>query len=197
MALNFPSLDAAIASFEKSNPAYNNPGALAAGPFSTAHGAVGIAPNGLAIYPTQELGASAEDALVSQYAAGGSTLSELINHWAPGTAPGNTPESTAAYLDYVSKQTGIAPGDTLGAGAGPTAGDDTRNTIRGWFGLPPLDKSNNKPQTGIGLIDNIDLTFSVARGVAVLLGLMLIGGGLYLFKPVQEIVNTTARAAVA
>ena len=100
MSLSFPSVDQAIADFEgftkvgSVSANANNPGDIVAGPFATAHGATGsiTTPSGtpIAVFPTADQGWSAEDALVSQYAAKGATLQDLITAWAPPSAPGNS-----------------------------------------------------------------------------------------------------------
>ena len=62
--------------------------------------------NGFAAFPTPEAGKAATDSLFDRYAQTGvNTLRGLISRWAPSTD--NNP--TDAYINHVSKQTGIDP----------------------------------------------------------------------------------------
>lgn len=111
----FPTIDQAIAQFEgfgtsaaPTITAANNPGAIQAGPFATAQGATGSS-GGFAVFPDVATGTAAEDALVSRYAGAGYTLSDLINAWSPPNAPGNSPEATQNYINFVANATGANP----------------------------------------------------------------------------------------
>jgi hypothetical protein len=122
-SLNFPSLDAAIASFENVNPLYNNPGGIQSGPYAAKYGGTPVG-SGVASFPTAAAGQAAQDALITSKvnANPNLTLSDLINSWAPGNAPGNTPAGTQSYLDYVANQTGLpATGPVASLGPGGTA----------------------------------------------------------------------------
>src|SRR5690349_11794648 len=117
--LQFPNLDNAIGTLEGFGKpgtlatVNNNPGNLIAGPFSTSHGAVGQ--NGdFAVFPDVATGLGAEDALIGRYDAAGYNLQDLIQKWAPPTAPGNSPEATQQYIDNLSKSIGSSPYTPLG-----------------------------------------------------------------------------------
>lgn len=68
-------------------------------------------PQGFARFATPEAGLAANDANLAAYGSkhGINTIAGVINRWAPGTAPGNTPQSTANYIQYVSQRSGIDP----------------------------------------------------------------------------------------
>lgn len=75
----------------------NNPGALMPG-------------GQLAQYGSMEEGLKALDQNLASYGRQGvSTIEGVINKWAPGNAPGNTPESTRNYIAHVAKVAGISP----------------------------------------------------------------------------------------
>ena len=102
-------ISAAITQMENTNPAYNNPGALIAGP-----GQVGTASNGIAIFPDPATGQAALQRQVQLDIDKGWTLSQLINSWAPtgcgAMCAGNNP---TAYTQFVAGQTGIDPNAVL------------------------------------------------------------------------------------
>lgn len=187
MGLQFPSLDSAIADFEGFNTPgtiaqrQNNPGDLGWGQFAIEHGATGLGDKGIAVFPDAQTGTAAEDALVNYYAGQGASIQDLISAWAPPTAPGNSPEATQNYIDYVTKKLGVSPStpvSSLSGGSSQNAsigGDFLKSLIPGGMGLVP--------------------GFSWGRIAAFLLGLLTIGAGLYLLKPVQNIVNQTIRTA--
>ncbi len=102
--LQFPALDAAIAGFENSTSAYNNPMAIQAGSFANSYGAVGTAPNGLAIFSDPSQSNAAGDALLGNLFNVGDNLSQALQNYT-GLSTGN-PVLTN-YTNYVSQQSGI------------------------------------------------------------------------------------------
>jgi hypothetical protein len=162
----------------------NNPGNIIAGTWATQQGAIG-SNRGFAIFPNSDAGFAAQEALIEHYADAGYSLDQLVTAWAPPTAPGNSQASTTAYQQAVSKAMNV-PGSTK---------------VSQLAGLEPNSSS-------MSITDAIKNFFtpewasdsSWGRIGAFLLGLILIGGGLYLFKPVQETVTraaaTTSKAAM-
>ncbi len=188
MSTNFPALDNAIATFEgfgkPGTPATvnNNPGNIICGGFATSNGANGC--NGsFATFPDATTGAAATDALVTSYANKGATIDDLINSWAPPTAPGNTPAGTQSYVDYVSNKLGVPSSTAVSALQG--VGDPSVSNAGGIL-----------PSVGGGLLSGLTGTttssFSWARVAAFVIGVACIVGGIFLFKEVQSVVvNTT------
>ena len=81
----------------------NNPGALMTGP----NGTIGQ-------YPTMEEGVAAMDKNLAGYGAQGlNTVAGIVNKWNPPNGKGNTPAGTQAYINDVSQQLGIKPGDPI------------------------------------------------------------------------------------
>lgn len=214
--LQFPSVDNAIAKFEGFGipgsvaTRTNNPGNIAAGDFATQHGAIGNQ-NGFAVFQDPTSGTAAEDALVSLYAQKGASISDLISSWSPATAPGNTAQGTQNYIDYVSSALGVpsnTPLSSVSGGATPPIASSTsaptqnvwQRILNGFTGGASLLKDPNALAGAItgtaasGL--QTSTGFSYGRIGAFLLGFILIVGGIYLFKPVQEVVHATARNAV-
>lgn len=213
MPLQYPAFDALIAQFEGFGQAgvpatvNNNPGNLIAGDFSTAHGAV--AQNGpFAVFPDVATGTAAQDALVSHYANQGLTIDQLIQKWSPGNATGNTPAGTQSYSDFLSTGLGV-PGTTTITDAqkkttdvstsSPTSISPTQSTsILGQINNAVFTWLNGRaPGQTSAEATGQQAAFTFARVGAFILGFVLIAGGLYLFKPVQETVNTAAKGAIA
>jgi hypothetical protein len=201
--LTFPGIDAAIAQFEGFGKAgsiatvNNNPGNLMYGTFAQQHGATGyvLTPGGnIATFPDVGTGSAAEDALVNNYATKGATLNDLINAWAPPTAPGNSNAATQNYAAYVANSLGVDPTTSVsslaGVGGSTTPGTPSSlastilNSIQSFLSLGYGNAFPLMNQTGL-------LTYS--RIGAFLLGLILIAGGIYLFKPVQQGVSVVVR----
>jgi hypothetical protein len=44
---------------------------------------------------------------------GRNTIEQIVNKWSPPNAPGNTPQATQAYVNFVSQQLGVAPNAPL------------------------------------------------------------------------------------
>lgn len=212
--LNYPTIDSSIAQFEGfNNPsslaARNlNPGNLAYGSFAAEYGAT-LGPSGFATFPTLQSGIAAQDALVTAYANQGYSLTDLINQWSPPTAPGNSAEINQKYIDFVSGKTGLNPLSPIQNQASPSslsgllgAGNTLASQLG--FGMNPLDNttpswwsdvftsSNLNPLKGVQDLLN---TFSWSRVATFFLGLIFIAAGLYMFKPVREVVNTTIQGA--
>jgi hypothetical protein len=200
MSLQFPQLDALIQQFEgygspgaATITGANNPGALADTPFTRAHGSTGRTSNGFATFPDFATGQSAQDALVAQKVQQGATPRTLIGGgdgvtgWSPATAPGNTPASTAAYSDYIAKALGIGVdtalnpliGSVPGSGPGSAVASATSSAATGaaWFAA-----------------------LSLPQIVSIILGIVLIGFGIFFLRPVQQVttqVVTQSRRAIA
>lgn len=79
----------------------NNPGALMPG-------------GRMAQYGTMEEGLRAVDQNLAAYGRQGvTTIEGVINKWAPGNAPGNTPESTRNYIAHVARVAGLKPDEPI------------------------------------------------------------------------------------
>lgn len=198
--LLFPGIDAGIAHFEgfgqPNVPATvnNNPGNIICSAFATNHGATGC--NGsYATFPDVTTGLSATDALVSNYAGQGDTLDQLINSWVPPTAPGNSVAGTQSYSDYLSNLLGVSSSTPLSnlQGVQPPTSLTTTSTgapsaigsILSTIGGSILSQLPGGAVLGASTI----LGISVSRVAAFFAGLILIAGGIYLFRPVQQIVQ--------
>jgi hypothetical protein len=263
MALNYPSVDNAIAGFEGFGTVgtiaqrQNNPGNVSCGSFAGSYGGI-CGTNNIANFPTLDQGTAAEDALVSQYANKGATLASMLQQWAPPNAPGNTPQSTANYINYVSSQLGVDPstpvtslaatsiqggvsegpaassisspnwwslaldsilsgGSTSGVGAAAAAGNavgsaglgtakcDLAAVLTGTVGGQGPIGSGTSAVSQAALQacmasaapTGLFAGFSWGRVLAVVIGVAFVGGGLMLWKPVQETVVSGAKAAIA
>lgn len=193
----FPVLDSLIGQFEgfgkPGTPATlnNNPGNIIAGPFAESHGATGSAGN-FAVFPDVTTGTAAEDALVQHYAGQNASISDLISSWAPPTAPGNSPQSTQDYINFISGKLGVPATTPLNAlpkdATVPTTNASVLSTVAGAV----ADYTN---PLGTGMMGQIT-GLSWDRIAAFLVGLIMVAGGLYLFKPVQETVNRTVRSTL-
>ncbi len=146
-----------------------------------------------AIFPDAATGFAAANDLVAKYAAQGATVDSLINKWAPANAPGNTPQSTANYVDYVSKAMGVTPNTPVSATKSNT---DIINSILDWWpGMKPNAQSPEDAQKA-GEAAYAKQTAStlfgldIGRVAAFLLGLICIAGAIYLFNP--EYANNVA-----
>jgi hypothetical protein len=113
-------LQAAITRFENTNPAYNNPCALTAGP-----GATGRAPNGIALFPDLSTGRAACDRQIQLNIDRGLTLEEFFAG-KPGVYPGYAPavagNDPANYSATVARWLGISSDVPLNAAG--AAGED-------------------------------------------------------------------------
>lgn len=204
-SISFPGIDQAIAQFEGFGKpgtiatVNNNPGNLMYGTFAQQHGATGytVASGGnIATFPDFTTGATAEDALVSSYAGKGASLTDLINAWAPPTAPGNTAAGTQNYASFVASQLGVDPNTpvsnlqgvgTPSAGSGSTGTSTLSSLFNTLQSFLSLNAGNAFPAL------NQSGALSYSRIGSFLLGMILIAGGIYLFKPVQEGVNVVVR----
>lgn len=221
--LSFPTFDKVISQFEGfGSPGAttinlaNNPGAIIPGSFATAHGATGTlytsSGQPVATFPSIQAGTSAEDALVSYYANNGANIADLINAWSPANAPGNNPASTQNYINTVAQKLNAtpttpviqaeqaydagqgatnAPGTTSGSPATPGGGSTVGSVLQQLWSGDPLGLNQVGPAapSGSGL--------SWGRVAAFLLGLILVGVGLWMFKPVQQVVSSGTRTARA
>jgi hypothetical protein len=92
----------------------NNRGNIIASPFATRMGATGVDDKGFAIFPDMATGDRAAVSLLGVYGQQGrNTIEQIVNKWSPPNAPGNTPQATQAYVNFVSQQLGVAPNAPL------------------------------------------------------------------------------------
>lgn len=175
------------------------------GSFAKKYGATSSAPNGLAIFPTQSDGYKAADALIEKYASKGLTIRELINKWAPASAKGNSAESTDNYVNFVSRATGYSPATPVSETAAPAGGNSEWTNwdsilFGAGLGIDAATGSNvGSVATGAAsaaksVVDSIT-GITISRAVAIILGLISVGAGFMLFKPVRETVISTATTA--
>ena len=101
MSLQFPNLDATMANFENTNPSYNNPLGLAYTPWTVSQGANGQAPTGL-LHFQMLLPVFKQEIILSRIMHSKVTHFQHVTAWAPGNAPGNTPQSTLNYVNTVA-----------------------------------------------------------------------------------------------
>lgn len=165
-------LEEAIAQFENVNPSYNNPGGIEYGPLASDYGAT-AAPSGLAIFPNVAEGENAFAAALQNHA--GQTLQQLIDSWAP---PGPSNPNDANYVNFVSQQTGISP-----------------NSNSFWSKLFSVLKMGSLGLPWGSLTGSDSGGGGLGQAVAVILGIVLIAGGIFLFKPAQDIIIKTAKTA--
>lgn len=189
----FPSLDQAISQFEGfGQPGtiatrQNNPGNLIYGPFAQSMGATGPGTNNIAVFPNNQTGFSAMDSLIQHYASSGYNLQQLIGAWAPGNAPGNSPQSQSNYTNYVAKQAGATPQT-------PVSALSQGNTPQcAWWdytchiatSAPVQAVGNAASKTGLNPFDNISQAlsgWSFGRVATIAVGLIAIGGSIILFR---------------
>lgn len=201
-------IDRAIAQFEgfgSSNAPTitnaNNPGGLTPGTFATQYGAIGSTTTAsgqpVAVFPNVATGNAAEDALIQKYIDSGASLNSLISAWAPSNAPGNTPQSTQNYQAYAASQLGINPTLPL------NSLNQSTTTIPSIPNIPPnlqgqaqqsANQFNQSPAGSGGLASlQTWAQLSIARIGVFVLGLICVAGGLYLFKPIKEVVNKSIK----
>lgn len=208
---NYPTIDALIAQFEgygatqpNGQPTLatvnNNPGNLVYNDYTASLGAT-PGQGGFASFSTPTAGAAAEDALVTNYANNGATLDSLIASWAPSNAPGNSPQSTANYQNFLSQQLG-APGTTpltsieQPGQAIPTASNSSfLQSLQNLFMNPANTLGNYLAGTVTGSSSAGSWFTDPLRIGFFILGLLCIIGGIYLFKPVQQGVTVVSRGA--
>lgn len=192
----FPSIDQAIGQFEGfGTPGtiatrQNNPGDLMYGPFAQSQGATGAGTGNIAIFPNSQTGFAAMDQLIQNYASQGYNIQDLIKTWAPANAPGNTPESTQNYINYVSNKTGVAPNAPVSSAAqNPTSSCN-------WWDLPCMWRYTASPKgvstlagKATGLPNLAGWNFG--RIVAIIVGVICIGGAIFLFKPETFLAGVT------
>jgi hypothetical protein len=219
MSLRFPQVDSLIGQFEgfgtaaaPSITAANNPGAIMYSPFAVSQGATGQSANGTAVFPDLATGLSALDTLVGRKIdAGIDTPSALAESWAPASAPGNSPTSTAAYAAYIAHGLGIGANDQIPSNAPGTGQDGS------W--IPPLPQLPSLSGGGLcewipGCTSAVDAAkaagsaYDTAAGavswwrnlsfaqIAIgLIGFILLIAGLFSLRPVQQATTTVIRTA--
>lgn len=221
-ALVFPGVAQGIATLEgygtPGAPATtnNNPGNITCGAFANANGASGCSYTSsgqpVAVFPDINTGAGALNTLIGNYANQGDTLQQLVNSWVPPTAPGNSASATSNYANNLASSLGVSANTPVSSLAGvnppgsslsPTTGSiATPGTIANLLnGLSCVTNPFGSGCSASQLAGSSIAGLSFARVGAFLLGLLLIVGGIYLFKPVQgavtNVVKTGAKAAGA
>lgn len=89
----------------------NNPGNIRYGDFAKRHGATGADAGGFAIFPSMAKGEAAAQALLGGYMnRGDNTIRKIVSRWAPSSE-----NDTNAYINAVSRMTGLSPDGTLSA----------------------------------------------------------------------------------
>lgn len=197
----FPSLDQAIGQFEGfGTPGtiatrQNNPGNLIYGPFAQNMGATGAGTNNIAIFPNSSTGFSAMDQLIQQYAGKGYNIQQLIGAWAPPNAPGNSPQSTQNYTNFVAQQAGATPQTPLsGLAQGQSILSNAGKLLKGIAGGIAGSTGGGTGAINAGMAGGISgatgaqvepkgqSSFSFSRLAAIVVGLIAIAGSIYLFK---------------
>jgi hypothetical protein len=170
---------AAIESNENVNPSYNNPGGIQYGPFAQSQGATGWVPASgggtIATFPDYRTGYNAAAELLTGYANQGLTLGQVVAKWTGGNG-------SSGYNNSVVGAGGGDPSVSLSSLGGLGSGGAS-SALSGEAGAMAGD-----PGAGSSW---------VTRGAAIAAGLILIGGGIVLFRPAQEIVTAAARTAGA
>lgn len=232
----FPNLDAALAQFEGFGiqgsvaQRQNNPGNIQSGSFACSFGGT-CQPGSIAKFPNVAAGLSAEDALVAQYANSGASIQDLINAWSPPNAPGNSPQSTQNYTNFVASQLGVSPQTPLSSLLGtPDQSSTTSAPVQFPFAssnpgttLPntqptsqPFSITNTLNQGFCLLLGQNSAACRAAANYAAtgsptgtpatpggslwgrlggfILGMILIVGAIFLFKPAQQLTVRAGRA---
>lgn len=195
MPLQFPTLDTAIGQAEGfGKPGTiptlaNNPGDLVAGPFSTAHGAIGsiTAAGGkqIAVFPSADQGTAAQDALIANNYAGGS-IADLARSWLGSDASQQSVDSYAGNLSSALGVPASTPVTSLAGGGSPSTSGVASPSIISKVGSAV---ANVVSYTIFGL--------PLTRAAAFLLGLIVIGVALFLFKPTQQVIVSAAKKGAA
>jgi hypothetical protein len=176
----YDTLDAAIANLEGFNvndslaQRNNNPGNLIPGGFASKFGGT-TGDGGFAKFPTIADGFAAQDALVQKIVAKGqTTYQDLIEQWAPPTAPGNSQSATDTYAKAIANLFGHSPTDLVSTAVGAVA-----------------------ESTGGKIVDaakDAILGSTVVRVAVIGLGLIFVLGGVMLFKPARDAVTLAVKA---
>lgn len=207
-SLQYPTLDAAIAQAEGFNTPgtiaanQHNPGNLVYNDYTKSLGATGAGSKGIAIFPDDQTGLSAEDSLVSTYAAKGLTIDQLSENWAPATAPGNDANTPSTWASNVASYLGVSGSTPTQALAGQSQGPGVTGKIKD---LASGVLQNAFPSgADIGkLAGAANSTIATLFGISIsqfgafVLGLIIIAGAIFLFKPVQNIAVKAGRGAIA
>ena len=184
MALQFPSLDAAIGKAEGFGVAgaiptvNNNPGDIIGGAFATSQGATGTDSHGFAIFPDAATGYAALDANLSAYQAANPniTLSGVAAQWAPASGTGNNAATPSTWLSNVTAglgggQNGNTPLSSLAASTSNLA------SATATAATAPLSALAGQLSSVAGFFS------SPLRFVAIALGLIAIAGAIFIYKP--------------
>lgn len=193
MPLQYPSLDSAIGTAEGfGKPGTiptlaNNPGDIIAGSFATSHGAIGAitAAGGqqIAVFPSSDSGMAAADALVANNYNGGS-LSDLARGWLGASADQSDVDN---YSNTLSKALGVpasTPVTSLAGGGSPSTTGVAAPTIPG-----KIQSAIDSVKAAAGSATSFALFgpgVSWGRAAGFILGLIVLAGAIFLFKPVQE-----------
>lgn len=161
----------------------NNPGALKYSDWEAQFGAT-AAPSGFAQFPTAAAGWDALKARVAQLVQGGSSLSSLINTWAPA-ADNNT--NNPARIGQLAQQTGLNPSRPIATQI-MTGGDPTMGS---YGGDPTMSgNSNSLPETAA---QSTDTGFTWGRVALFLVGVVCLIGGLMMFRQTQIVIEQATK----
>lgn len=216
MALNFPSIDSAIATLEGfGKPGAiptvdNNPGDLVYNSVTQGWGATGADSSGFAIFPDVATGTAAEDQNVSYYASHGATIQSLIQAWVPPNAPGNSPVQTQNYANQVAAATNSSVNTPVSSLAAST-GTSSNNLLSGALGsalqgvIPGAGIASQGASAGSAALSGAAAIASPfawlanpARLTTFVVGLIVIIGGVVLLKPAASfnVVKGVAKGAL-
>lgn len=194
----FPTLDQAISQFEGfGQPGtiatrQNNPGDLIYGPFAQSMGATGPGTGNIAIFPNNQTGFAAMDQLIQHYANQGYNIQQLIGAWNPPNAPGNTPQGTQNYTNFVAQQARVTPQTQVSA----TAQNQQKGSCAWYdFGCKLNQSMGLQPEGSGGVTDSVSKLFpgfSFGRIATIALGLITIAGAIFLFRG-GDIIQTVKR----
>ena len=183
----------------------NNPGDIVYGSFAQQYGATQDPMSSFAVFPDAQTGWTAEGDLLSSSAYSQLSIAQAIAKWNGNGA--NTP----AYVQNVATWTGLDPSTTVSAAlaqagtggsstssAAPSAGQVLSGIASGVMG------GIAGTGTAAGVASSVAAgdsgfsfpSFPFGRVATIIVGMILLAAGLYLFKPVQNVVNTTAQRGV-
>lgn len=185
MALQFPSLDSAIAQFENVDPSHNNPGGLQYNTYTQGLGASSGTPGGLANFPDLATGQSAEDALVQHYANNGYTLQDMISTWAPGSVPGNNPGNETASIASSTGFNPAAPVSSMSGGSAPASQDCSGWNAFSWYCFGGGAAKAASAASGATATPATSTGTTMGRLAAGIVGFLLIASGLFMFGLLQ------------
>ena len=183
---NISALEDAMAQFENVNPTYNNPGGIMFGPLAESYGATPAA-SGLAVFPDQASGLQAFEDALNSYINSGASVTSLVNAWAP---PGPLNPNNANYINSVSSATGMDPNTPIMQAAGATPSSSQDGPLHG-----AATAIRNAAGKIVGWFTPSGTNILGSQFITIALGLILIAGGIFLFKPAQQVIVGAAKKA--